>query len=157
MIHFVCILCSPPPPPSLLTLMNAKQLRAKRRRERQKRNKKLKFRDVGKISSDNKNYNPNVQSPSPLSLLNKRVTFDHLTFDTTGFILIPLTGTIIKLSNLSNISSPNCSDPLLTILIDSHHNHQQQRHNNKRTESLLGAEDGVIEATASSLLNFKLI
>lgn len=146
-------------PPSLLTLMNAKQLRAKRRRERQKRNKKLKFRDVGKISSDNKNYNPNVQSPSPLSLLNKRVTFDHLTFDTTGFILIPLTGTIIKLSNLSNISSPNCSDPLLTILIDSHHHHhhQQQRHNNKRTESLLGAEDGVIEATASSLLNFKLI
>lgn len=124
--------------------MNAKQLRAKRRRERQKQNKKLKV--FKESSSDNENSN---HAQSPPSMLNKRVTFYHLTFDPTGFILTPLTGTITKLS------SPDCSDPLLTILIDSHH--QQQRHSNKRTESLLGAEDGVIEATASSLLNFKLI
>lgn len=121
--------------------MNAKQLRAKSRRERQKQNKKLKFKKVD--NKDNINDSDSLKCQSPLSLLNKRVTFDHLTFDPTGFIITPLSGTITKISPAGHI---------LTILIDSH----QQRHRNKRIESLLGSEVDVIEATAASLPNFKL-
>ena len=131
-------------------LMNARQLRAKRRRHRQKQKKLSTRQDIctaaaAVAATVAATTQTQLSPPPPQSLLNKRVTFDYFTFDSTGVILITLTGTIIKIDTSS-------SEELLTILLD----HNEQQTSNKRTLSLFGAESNLIEATASSLLNFKL-
>jgi hypothetical protein len=129
--------------------MNARQVRARRRRERQKQKKKS-FRS-NKSILQNSDLSKSPESPqSPPSLLNKRVKFDHFTFDSTGGVIpLPLTGTIIK------ISLDHEDINILTILLDPRH----LKSCNKRTESLLGSDGGagLIEAPASSLLNFEII
>lgn len=118
--------------------MNARQLRAQRRRQRQKQ-KKQQLNFNSDATETQKDTQPDT------FLLNKRVTFDQLAFDSSGVALIPLTGTVIKLHVVPS------SEDLLTIRIDA------LPPSTRCSESLLATQGDLIEAPASSLLNFRLL
>ncbi len=123
--------------------MNAKQLRAQRRRQRQKQKKQQNPVPIYQKSDQPETTHTN--------LLNKLVSFDQLVFDSSGAALATLTGTVVK---LHPAASNEPAESVLTIRIDPPSVHRLPS-SNRCSDALLAGQGDFIQATVSSLLNFK--
>lgn len=132
--------------------MNSKQVKAHRRRARQKLKKtKTTLLETPKIIL-------NYTSPSSMSLLllNKLVSFDYFTLDSTGFILRPLHGIVLKSTSIGNDDDKD-DDEIITIRIINNPDHLTTcTIPNKRIESLMMSQQSqkdILTINRSTLLN----
>lgn len=127
--------------------MNSKQLKAHRRRARQALKKKGQSEKGQSEEGQSEEGSQTHDTQITHSILNRVVSFDHFTLDSTGFALKPVRGLIIKSAHINN-------EEVLTIKIIDQDPFSSGR-TNKRIESLMMSQD-TITASVGSLLNFKL-
>lgn len=129
--------------------MNSKQLKAHRRRARQKLKKKPKQAAAETAQAPD---TPQAQAQSRSLLLNKLVSFDHFTLDSSGFVLRPVRGIVVKCT-----AEDEDGDQVLTIKMEQ----DGPASTNKRIEALMRPQEAqdptLFTAARSALLNFKLL
>lgn len=119
--------------------MNSKQIKSTRRKERQKAKKKLLASNISDsekshVSNSFTTAIPPISPEGCSSLINRQITLQKMTFDSSGVALKTVTGKIIREKDQQ-------------IWIKLHNNYHNQ--NNRTVEFLLGGskedEDSVLE------------